>query len=325
GNAQFFIDASNDEPALDISIQVSEPAAERLFVFANKDYEAATTAAAAAPGRGFAFDASADIHFESERRRLKSSNVVATIKGAVKPDECVIYTAHWDHIGVNPDLEGDTIFNGALDNATGTAGLLELAEAFARLPERPRRSVYFVATAVEEKGLLGAQYLVDNPICEPEKTVAVLNMDSHFPFGSFDAMTIVGYGYSELQDEFETAAAKVGRVIQPDSNPEVGAFFRNDSYPFAKAGIPAIYAVGGPRNGTLESNPELLARYIDFGANKYHKPGDEYDPETWDLTGVEEDVRVFFEVGRSLATGTRFPNWRYDLPYRERRDSMMAD
>lgn len=325
GSSQVFIDEANDDPTLQLSVQISEPAAREMFDVLGRDYDAAVAAASAASNQTFAFDAGADVVFNGERRRLSSSNVIAKIDGAERPDECVIYTAHWDHVGVNPDLEGDQIFNGALDNATGTAALIELAEAFNKLPAPPSRSVYFIATAVEEKGLLGAQYLVDHPVCAPEKTVAVLNMDSHFPFGSFEAMTIVGHGYSEIQNEFDLAVKKVGRVTQPDSNPEVGGFFRNDSYPFAKAGIPAIYAVGGPLNETIEDDPELLAKFIDYGTNKYHKPADEYDAETWDLTGVEEDVKVFFEVGKSLANSNKFPNWRYDLPFRTLRDEMMRD
>ena len=323
GSSQFFINERNDTAAMDVSVQISEPAAEKLFSIMGRDYGVSVEAASTKPGQSFVFDGRVDIVFDGKRRKLSSSNVIAKINGSERPEECVIYTAHWDHVGVNPALEGDQIFNGALDNATGTAALIELAEAFNRLPTPPHRSVYFIATAVEEKGLLGAQYLVDHPVCAPEKTVAVLNMDSHFPFGSFEAMTIVGFGYSELQHEFEQAVKMVNRVVQPDSNPEVGGFFRNDSYPFAKAGIPAIYAVGGPRNEDIENNPELLERFIDYGTNKYHKPADEYDAQTWDLTGVEEDVKVLFEVGRSLAGSSKFPNWRYDLPFRELRDEML--
>ncbi len=324
GSSQYFIDEAQSEASLEVSLQISEPAAKRLFSLYGKDYDDVIQQANESADASFVFDGTADIRFAGQRRKLSSSNVIAKIQGASQPDECVIYTAHWDHVGVNTELEGDQIFNGALDNATGIAALIELAEAFNKLPEAPRRSVYFIATAVEEKGLLGAQYLVDHPVCAPEKTVAVLNIDSLFPFGSFEAMTIVGYGYSEIQDEFAAAVKTVNRVIQPDSNPEIGGFFRNDAYPFAKAGIPAIYAVGGPLNEKIEDDPALLQRFIDYGTNKYHKPADEYDAETWDLRGVEEDVKVFFEVGRSLADSEKFPNWRYDLPFRTLRDRMMA-
>lgn len=324
GAAQFFLDAESGGAQLKSSAQISEPAAKRLFAEAGQDYDALTKAAKAAPGAGRDLGVTARLKFDGATRRLKSSNVVAKIVGREAPDECVVYTAHWDHIGVNRDAEGDRINNGALDNATGTAALVEIAEAYAKLPAAPRRSVYFVATTAEEKGLFGAKYFADDSPCAPEKTVAVLNMDSHFPFGSQKAMTIPGFGYSEVEDEFARAAKRIGRVIQADSNPEVGGFFRNDAHPFAQRGVPAIYAVGSPLDSELTEGSEILQKYIDYVTNKYHKPADEYDPETWDMAGLVEDFRIFFDAGLSLAESELFPNWRYDLPYRKARDKMMA-
>lgn len=324
GAVQFFPGGGKSETQLRSSAQISEPAAKRLFAETGHDYEALTSAARRAPGAGVDLAAIADIRFNGATRKLKSSNVIAKITGREAPEECVIYTAHWDHVGVNRELEGDQIFNGALDNATGTAGLLEIAQAYAMLPQPPRRSIYFVATTAEEKGLFGAKFLAENPPCAPEKIAAVLNMDSHFPFGSHKAMTVPGFGYSEIQLEFERAAARLGRVLQPDSNPEVGAFFRNDAYPFAQRGIPSIYAVGGPLMSELTDGSAILGRYVDYVSNKYHKPGDEFDPATWDMTGLVEDFRIFFEAGLSIAESERYPNWRYDLPYRKARDAMMA-
>ena len=324
GKSQSMLSRAPKKPNLDIHIQLSEPATEKLFKFAGMDFQAMAEKAKEHPAAAVQLGIKADASYSGEVRKYKSKNVVAKFKGSEAPEECVIYTAHWDHVGVNDTLEGDQIFNGAVDNATGTAAMIELAEAYSQLKTPPRRSVYIVATTAEEKGLLGAKHLVENPLCAPENIVAVLNMDSHFPFGSFPAMTIVGYEFSEIQEAFKVAANKIGRILQADSNPEVGAFYRNDAYPFSEAGIPAIFAVGGPVLAELEEEDEIVAKYTDYGTNKYHKPADEYDPETWDMTGIEEDARIFFDAGLILANSRKFPNWRYDLPFRERRDAMRS-
>ena len=324
GKTQSFLASTDKSKLPDFSIQMSEPATKDLFAFAGADYEALTAAANEKSGHVAPLNVTADVNYEGKTRRYKSKNVIAKIEGRETPDECIIYTAHWDHVGVNEDLEGDQIFNGAVDNATGISALLELAQAFSMLPEPPRRSVYIVATAAEEKGLLGAKHLVEEPICDPANTVAVLNMDSHFPFGAFDAMTIVGFGFSEVDEEFRVANAKIGRKLQGLSAPDVGAFYRNDAHPFAEAGIPAIFAVGAPDLETLTEDHPMYSKYNDFLTNKYHKPADEYDAETWDMAGIEQDARVFFDVGLSLANSSKFPNWRYDLPFREKRDRMRS-
>jgi len=325
GKSQSFLASADQSKLPDFSIQISEPATQRLFEFAGADYAALTAAANERSGKAVTLNASAAVSYDGKVRRYKSKNVVAKIEGREAPDECVIYTAHWDHVGVNDDLEGDQIFNGAVDNATGTAAMIELAEAFVMLKEPPRRSVYLVATAAEEKGLLGAKHLVEEPLCENKNIVAVLNMDSHFPFGAFEAMTVVGLGFNEIDEEFRRANARIGRKLQSDSSPDVGAFYRNDAHPFAEAGIPAIYAVGGPDLEALNEDHPMAPKYADFLTNKYHQPGDEYDPETWDMTGIEQDARVFFDAGLGLANSYRFPNWRYDLPFREKRDRMRAE
>lgn len=325
GSGQVFIDEDNIAPKPQISVQLSEPATRKLLGHAGLDYDELTEAANRAPGGGTqALGLTVSSFFIGEERRFSSPNIIARIAGRIRPDECVIYTAHWDHVGTNPIMAEDPIFNGAVDNATGTAALIELAEAYASLPQAPERSVLFMATTAEEKGLLGAEYYADHPLCAPEKTAGVLNMDSHFPFGSFKALTVPGYGFSELQAYFERASARIGRIVQPDSNPEVGGYYRNDAYPFAKRGIPAIYAVGSPLEEDLTEGSEILDKYIEFVTTKYHKPKDEYDPETWDMKGIEEDVRIFFDAGLELANSNDFPNWRSDLSYRTLRDEMMA-
>ena len=311
-------------PALELVLHVSEPAARRLFKAAGLDFE---TLVANANRSGFAavpllMRASAQAKFAI--RRITSHNVVAKVQGREAPGECIIYTGHWDHVGRNDTLKGDRIFNGAVDNATGTSGLLELAEAYAALPQPPRRTIYFVATTAEEKGLLGAEYLARNPLCPLAQTVAVLNMDALFPFGAFGAMTVTALGSSEIEDVLAESSAKIGRVLQDDGAPEAGAYYRSDHYPFAKRGVPALFAVGNPRPEESPDGSPMAQRFADYLANGYHKVGDEYDAATWDLRGVEQDVRIYFETGWRLAEDVRFPNWRFGNEFRALRDRMRA-
>ncbi|MGP1283534.1 MAG: M28 family peptidase [Parasphingopyxis sp.] len=319
--SQMFLRDVSGDPEVALTAQITEPAAERLFEALGHDFSAMRDTAANAPASAV-LGGTASMAYRGRSEEVASNNVVAMTRGREAPQECVIYTAHWDHVGINPDLEGDQIHNGAVDNATGTAGLLEIAQAYAMMDPAPRRSVYFVATAAEEKGLLGAEYLAQNPPCAPADIVAVLNMDSHFPFGPQPAMTIVGLGYTEIDAVFARAAGRIGRVLQDDSNPEVGAFFRNDAYAFAERGIPSIFAVGAPIVAELSEDSEIYRRYGDYVASRYHQPADEYDRDTWQMEGMIEDFRIHFDAGRMLANDTRFPNFRFDLPYRRIRDAM---
>lgn len=324
GRTQQFLKEDGSESKLDMIVLVSESEARRLLSAAGLDFDALVADAERPSFTARPVDLRLSGSMRSHRRDVVSHNVVARIEGSGAPDEAVFYTAHWDHVGTDESLDGDTIFNGAVDNATGTAGLLELARAFTALPEPPRRSVYFVATTAEEKGLLGSEYLASHPIVPLEKTVAVINLDALFPFGSFDALTVTGFGSSEIEDVLEAASARVGRVLQDDGAPEAGAFFRSDHYPFVKRGVPAVFAVGNPRlDVELPDDHPMAVKFNAYMVSGYHKVGDEYDPSTWDMTGIEQDVRTFFETGWRLAEDTRFPNWRYGNEFRPLRDEMM--
>jgi Zn-dependent M28 family amino/carboxypeptidase len=248
---------------------------------------------------------------------------VARLDGGERKDEWVVYTAHWDHLGHNPKLEGDTIFNGALDNASGTAGLLELAEAFGRIKGKLKRSVLFVATTGEEKGLLGAKYYAEHPLYPLEKTLANLNMDGINPWGRTRDIEVIGYGNSSLEDLLSAAAAAQDRVIQPDSEPEKGRFFRSDHFEFAKKGVPALY---------LKAGVDFLGKPAGYGKTKideytardYHKPSDEVKPD-WDLSGSVEDLRLLFQVGYSVLQGDRFPEWKTGSEFKARREKMLQN
>lgn len=321
GNSQMFLADRRRATQLELVAHVSEPAARKLFAAAQLDFDA-LTARAGTPGfAAVPTKIAASFDWSGHTRRVTSHNVVAYIRGREAPDECILHTAHWDHVGRNPKLQGDQIFNGAVDNATGTAALLELAEAYRALPRPPRRSVYFIATTAEEKGLKGAEYYTRHPIVPLAKTAAVLNMDAHFPFGSYTYMTTLGLGLSELDDILAASAAGFGRQLQPDPMPEAGAFYRADTYPFVKIGVPALFSVGGPGPDEPEDSA-LNQRFADYIQHGYHKPADEYDAATWDLSGVEGDTRVYFETGRRIAEDSQFPNWRYGTEFRRLRDAM---
>lgn len=251
-----------------------------------------------------------------------SRNVVATLRGSEAPDEYFIYMAHWDHFGTDAEMEArgeDGIYNGALDNASGTAALLELAEAYALLPQRPRRSVMFLAVAAEEQGLLGSAHYAANPLVPLAQTVAGLNMDGLSSFGPTHELVVPGYGMSELDAIADRAAARVGRRIDPDPEPEKGYYFRSDHFELAKLGVPMIYPGAGidhvehGREFGLEQND----RYI---AERYHMPTDEFD-DTWDLTGAVGDVRLYYDIGFDIIQSNEWPNWNEGTEFRAARDA----
>jgi Zn-dependent M28 family amino/carboxypeptidase len=253
---------------------------------------------------------------------IVSKNVAGKLTGTTAPDEYVIHTAHHDHIGVGlPDAEGDTIYNGAVDNATGTAALLELARVYAAEP-RTRRSVVFLAVAAEEKGLLGSEYYAANPLYPHEKTVGVLNTDGLAPVGPARDFTISGQAELGLKDDLIALGAKHGRTYSPDPRPEAGSFFRSDHFPFAKRGVPAI-SFGGGRdlvNGGVAAGKAWADHYT---ATMYHQPADEWSAD-WDFTGMTTDLSLIHELGRDLANSARWPEWGVGSEFKAVRDASAA-
>lgn len=242
-------------------------------------------------------------------KKSTSHNVLAILPGSKRPEECVVYSAHWDHFGIGEPVKGDSIYNGAVDNATGTAGLLELATAFTRLPKKPARSLLFLSVTGEEQGLLGSEYYASHPVFAPEKTVADVNLDVLNTFGRTKDITVIGMGQSELDEYAQRAAAKQGRITVPEANPEGGWFFRSDHFNFAKKGIPGLYI--GPGNEIVGkgagSGKEKTAEYNRL---RYHSPADEFDPNTWTMDGMVEDIRLLFDVGYTLSNESSFPQWK---------------
>ena len=242
-------------------------------------------------------------------KRSTSHNVLAVLPGAKRPQECVIYSAHWDHFGIGEPVSGDSIYNGAVDNASGTAGLLTLADAFTRLPQPPARSVLFLSVTGEEQGLLGSEYYVTHPTFSITKTVADINLDVLNTFGRTKDITVIGYGQSALDEYARQAAAKQDRIVVPEANPEGGWFFRSDHFNFAKKGVPGLYIGAGTDaiGHTKGWGKEQIATYTRL---RYHSPADEFDAGTWVMDGMTEDVRLLFDVGYRLCNENSFPAWK---------------
>ena len=316
------IDETDSSESPVIGGLLSKDAAHKLFEFADLDLEALSVAARNKEFRPVSLQLDVNMSVANELSEVSSNNVVGIIPGSKRPDEYVIYTAHWDHGGVKPEMEGDNIFNGAMDNATGTAGISEIARVIAAMETAPDRSVVFIATTAEEQGLLGAFYYTSNPLFPLAATAGVFNMDAHYPYGESNGMIVVGMGNSELENYIEDAAVAIGRETFPNPAPQQGAFYRSDHYPFAKAGVPSIYAVGAPlpREGDVPTRQEELM--AEYGMTKYHKPGDEIEPDIWDLSGVAQDVTVYLMAGLALAQDSRWPNWYPDNEFRATRDAM---
>lgn len=320
---EFHLPASVDPaPRLPLSGWLTGESAKHLFERSGLDL-AKLQAEAGKPGFKavpMAATLSADLH--STITEAKSHNVMALLPGTEHPDEAIIYMAHWDHLGTQPDYEGDDkIFNGAVDNATGVAGVLEIAERFVT-EAKPKRSVLFMLVTLEESGLLGSGYYVQNPVIPLKDTVAVINLDAMSVVGRAKDMVVIGYGNSELEDILKPAAAFQGRELHAESAPERGYFFRSDHFNFAKAGVPALYTKsgldmrdGGEAAGEAELN--------DYTKNRYHSPRDEFDPN-WDLGGVVEDLNVLDHVGRQLANSDQWPNWYEGNAFKATRDAQRA-
>ena len=286
---------------------LTKESALSIFDGAGLDYETLKTNASV---RGFQAtpigDVKLSVSIENSIRNSTSQNVIAAIPGTTRPNESVIYTAHWDHLGVNPELNGDNIFNGAADNATGTAGLLALAQLHMQ-KDRPERTIVFLAVTAEESGLLGSKWYAEHPIFPIETTVANINMDNLNTFGRMRDVVVVGAGSSELEIYLEDAVLAQGRYIMPEPNPERGYYYRSDHFNFAKVGVPALYAESG--EDSIDYGREWgAAQAQEYTDNRYHAPGDEYDPN-WDLSGASEDINLYFEITNVLANSLDFPQW----------------
>jgi Zn-dependent M28 family amino/carboxypeptidase len=300
---------------------ITSDAAARLMASAGKDWAKLQGAATKKGFKAVPLGLTASLTLDNSIKRQLSRNVVGILPGKTRPDEYVLYSAHWDHLGICEPVKGDNICNGALDNASGTAGLIALAEAHAKAGPA-ERSLVFLAVTAEESGLLGSEYYAANPIFPLSQTVGGINMDGLNMLGRTRDVIIVGAGKSELEPMLAKHVSAQSRVIAPEPTPEKGFFYRSDHFSFAKLGVPMIYydsgedlIVGGIAAGRAASE--------DYTTNRYHKPQDEYNPAAnWD--GAVEDLSLNYKLGRELADSAMWPNWLASAEFRGARDRSRA-
>jgi len=301
--------------------------AKEVFSAAGYDFATLKQASLSRDFRPVALGATIDLNVDAGWRDVTSQNVIGRIEGSDPQlrDEYVIYTAHWDHFGWDRKLPGskhDQIYHGALDNASGVAALLEIAKAFTALPQPPRRSILFIATTAEERGLLGAQFYASNPLYPLRKTLADINIDGINVWGRTRDMEVIGSGKSELEDVLATAAASQGRVTKPDAHSEKGFFYRADHFEFAKVGVPSLFVFPGD---DYIGQPSDFGekKFNDYVAHDYHKVTDVVHSD-WNLSGAVENMQLLFQVGYDVAQAVRYPEWKAGAEFKARRDEMMG-
>ena len=308
--------SADPAPRLTAAGWLSGEAATRLFARAGKDFAELRKGADRRGFQAVDLGATLSVRFNSKIEHSTSENVIAWLPGSTRPDEAIVYSAHWDHFGRDPHLQGDRTYNGAIDNGSGVAALLEIAEAFAHQDPPPQRSIVFLADTLEEAGLLGSRYYVAHPAFPLDKTVANINIDALPIVGPAKDLAVLSWGKSQLDGYIQAAATAQGRTVALDETPESGFFFRSDQLNFAKGGVPVLYARSGLDlvDGGKAAGHKAWADYI---AHRYHKTGDNYDPN-WDFRGVIEDVEALYAVGRTLADESTFPQWHADADFHRR-------
>ncbi len=297
---------------------LSLDSARSVFSLAGQDLDELSASARSGEFKAQSLGLKASVNLTNKITRSESRNVVAQVPGSDKADEYVIYMAHWDHFGRDSSLEGDQIYNGALDNATGTAGLLAIAKAYASLEQRPSRSILFLAVTAEEFGLHGSAYYGTHPIVPTNKTVGAINMDGLNMLGPMKDITVVGLGNSDLDDYLRQVATEAGRTLRPDPEPEKGFYYRSDHFSLAKVGVPSLYTDSGI--DSVEHGEDWSRKQRDdYTKNRYHRTSDEWDPK-WEMSGAVDDLRILYEVGHRIASSSDFPNWKEGTEFKAIRD-----
>src|SRR5881275_2441252 len=289
--------------------------AKKLLTDCGQDYEALKKSAITKEFRPVTLNAKANIQIKQQLRAFKSHNVIGKLDGDDPKlrDEYVIYTAHWDHLGRHPELQDDQIFNGAIDNASGVASIIQIGPAFEKLNPPPKRSVLFMATTAEEAGLLGAKYYAEHPLYPLEKTLADINLDSMNVWGKARDIEDLSLGFSTVDDLLAAAAKQQGRSAIPDSRPDKGKIYRADNFEFSKVGLPSLYI--GKGEHLLSRSETAPLRSDEFDSTDYHQVTDDVRPD-WDLSGAVQDVQLLFEVGYEVANGDKFPEWKPGSEFR---------
>jgi len=296
--------------AVPIRSWITLDVAKKLLADCGQDFDGLKKAAIRKDFRPIALGAKANFAIKQEVRSFKSHNVIGKIDGSDPKlkNEWIIYSAHWDHLGKHPEMQGDQIFNGALDNASGVAMVMELAKAHMALPHPTKRSVLFMAPTAEEAGLLGAKYYAEHPLYPLEKTLADINIDGANAWGKSRDIEDISNGRSRLDDMLVAAAKTQDRAVNPDTQPEKGSFYRADNFEFSKAGVPSLYTgkgrdiIGKPAGFGQQKKDEYVAKH-------YHQPSDEVDP-AWDLSGTVQDTQLLFDVGYEVANRDKYPEWK---------------
>ncbi|MFY0607074.1 MAG: M28 family peptidase [Cyclobacteriaceae bacterium] len=308
--AGLYLDQTGDQYKSIVQGWITRNAAIKIFEASSVDMKQYAEKAGTKGFKPLSLGLTASVSVSNAIKKDMSKNVIAKITGSENPDEYILYSAHWDHMGIGPAVDGDSIYNGAHDNASGTAAMLAMAKAFSENNEKPKRTVVFLVVTAEEQGLLGSKYYAENPIYPVDKTVANINMDGIREFGEMKDLTVVGYGQSELEDIAKRYAATQGRYIMPDPEPSKGYFFRSDHFQFAKVGIPALYVYGAYESFDPAKGVDFLQeRIADYNENRYHRPDDEYN-DSWQFGGMLQDVSIFYQVGLELANSDQWPKWK---------------
>ena len=318
-NSNFYLVPDKSDPALcDFQGWISAQAADSLFADLGMSVDSLRAAATRKSFRGFDMHAGISLSISNMISFNTSHNVVGKITGTRHPRESIIYTAHWDHFGIGEPENGDSIYNGAVDNGTSLAWMLGIAGAFKKLDPGPERTVIFLAPTAEEQGLLGSAWYAAHPELSMEKTLACINNDMMLPIGRMKDVMITGYGQSDLDHMVEEVAKEQDRYIMPDPNPQTGMFFRSDHFSFARYGVPSVF-VRGNCDSREYGRAWAAAQEKDYIENRYHRPADNYDPASWDLSGVAEDAKLAFEVGYKLTRARQYPKWNDDSEFKNLR------
>lgn len=324
GGPQFDIVRENKgEDLCQVESWITTESATALFAKAGLNIDELYEAAKQPGFKAIPLGINANIVLNTEIEQTQSFNVGGLLKGSESPEEIFLYTAHWDHLGVNHDIEGDGIYNGAIDNATGTAAIMELARVFSQSEPKPKRSILFLAVAAEESGLLGSKYYAAHPLFPLNKTVAGINIDAMSVVGPTHDVVVVGHGQSQLDDLLVAAAQTQERVVKPNPHPERGYYYRSDHFEFAKKGVPMMYAKSG--HDHREHGPEFgKAKSDEYIAKYYHQPSDEYTDD-WDLSGAVEDLKLYYQVGRAVVDSDQWPQWSESSEFKAIRDASLGN
>jgi Zn-dependent M28 family amino/carboxypeptidase len=316
GGEQFDI-VRSDKGASTVPLQgwITRDVAAALFKSAGMDFDDMKKKALQPDFRPVPLGINASVEVKNHLRHVDSKNVIGVLEGSEKPDEYVVFTAHWDHLGIGEAQNGDKIYNGAVDNASGVAELMEIARAATKIQPKPKRTMVFMSVTGEEQGLLGSAFYADNPVFPLTRTLANLNMDSANVFGrDNNEVQVIGYGYTTLEDILKDVLARQGRKMIPNNEPEKGTYFRSDQFSLAKKGVPALYI----RSTTVADED-------DYTAKRYHKPSDEYDAN-WDMKSAAADASAFLAVAMRVSDGNQWPDWKPGTEFKAiREESLKAE